>query len=145
VGHGDQERLREVAKKIAVSSLMTRKIEQQRVFRHLARGGLRGLKVLSLAECKNFSDLGLQKMKELKFIKSLNLLGCTRIEDAGVKHIIDQFHFLQELDLGGCGITQTGLRDLAERAPNLKTVSIMGCKKLNNSDDQILLKRHIAC
>lgn len=32
------------------------------VFKHLARGGLRGLTVLSLAECRNLSDVGLAKL-----------------------------------------------------------------------------------
>jgi hypothetical protein len=54
---------------------------------HLSRGGLRGLQVLSLAECKNFSEDGLKKLIEIKFIKKLNLLGCTKIEDESLQTI----------------------------------------------------------
>ena len=57
----------------------------ERVFHHLSRGGLRGLQVLSLAECRNLSDQGLAKLKELKYLRKLNLLGCTKIEDEGIK------------------------------------------------------------
>jgi hypothetical protein len=38
-----------------------------------------------------------------------------------------------------------GLRDLVKNSPKLKNVSIMGCKKLNNSDDQILTRSKIIC
>ena len=34
-------------------------IKHSRAFQHLSRCGLRGLKVLSLSECRNFSDAGL--------------------------------------------------------------------------------------
>ena len=61
--------------------------KQNPAFIHLSRGGLRGLKVLSVAECRNLSDIGLAKLKELKYIKKLNLLWCTKIEDDGLKSI----------------------------------------------------------
>ena len=38
-----------------------------------------------------------------------------------------------------------GLRELVKNCNNLESVSIMGCKKLNNSDDQILIRRQINC
>ena len=61
--------------------------KQNPAFIHLSRGGLRGLKILSVAECRNLSDTGLAKLKELKYIKKLNLLWCTKIEDEGLKQI----------------------------------------------------------
>ena len=35
---------------------------QQRVFKKICNGGLRGLQILSLAECRNLSDVGLAKL-----------------------------------------------------------------------------------
>lgn len=61
--------------------------KQNPAFIHLSRGGLRGLQVLSVAECRNLSDVGMAKLKELKYIKKLNLLWCTKIEDEGLKSI----------------------------------------------------------
>ena len=43
--------------------------------------------MLSVAECRNLSDVGMAKLKELKYIKKLNLLWCTKIEDEGLKSI----------------------------------------------------------
>lgn len=34
----------------------------QRIFQRISRGGLRGLQVLSLAECRNLSDVGISKL-----------------------------------------------------------------------------------
>ena len=115
------------------------------VFKHLSRGGLRGLTVLSLAECRNLSDVGLAKLNQLKYLKRLSLLWCTKIEDEGLKSITKQFEFIQDLDLGGTSITSSGLREMVQNAKYLEKVSIMGCKKLNNSDDQILIKKNIQC
>jgi len=50
--------------------------KDNKVFAHVAGGGLRGLRVLSLAECRNFSDVGIEKLKEIRFLTKLNLLGC---------------------------------------------------------------------
>ena len=116
-----------------------------KVFQHISRGGLRGLKILSLSECKNFSDVGLAKLGQLKYLQKLNLLWCTKIEDEGLSCIAQNFEFIQDLDLGGTQITSSGLRDLVARCKYLQNVCIMGCKKLNNSDDQILLRKQIQC
>lgn len=115
------------------------------MFQHLARAGLRGLKVLSLAECRNITNDGVAKLEELKYINKLNFLGCTKIDDTGAKFIANQFKFLKDIDLGGTNITAEGLRELADKCNSLKNVSIMGCKKVNASDDQILIRKRINC
>ena len=46
-------------------------------------------------------------------MRKLNLLGCPKVEDKGIELIASQFKFLQEVDLGGSGITSGGLRHLA--------------------------------
>ena len=121
------------------------KREQDPMFQHLARAGLRGLKVLSLAECRNITNDGVARLEELRFITKLNFLGCTKIDDVGAKSIAHQFRFLKDIDIGGTNITAEGLRELADKCQHLKNVSIMGCKKVNNSDDQILIRRRINC
>jgi len=100
----------------------------------LARSGLRGLKVLSLAECRNISDEGVAKLGELKFINKLNFLGCAKIDDVGAKSIATQFKFIKDIDMGGTNITAEGLREMANKCEYLQQVSIMGCKKINASD-----------
>ena len=47
--------------------------------------------------------------------------------------------------MGGTNITAEGLRELADKCTSLKTVSIMGCKRVNSSDDQILIRKRINC
>ena len=111
----------------------------------MSRGGLRGLKVLSLSECRNFSDIGLEKLTQLKYLQKLNLLWCTKIEDEGLSTLSKNFEFIQDLDLGGTNITASGLKELVKNSKYLERVCIMGCKKLNHSDDQILLKSKIEC
>ena len=97
--------------------------------------------MLSLSECRNLSDTGVAKLSQLKYLRKLDLLGCSKIEDEGLRSIGKHFKFIQDLDLGGTSITATGLRDLVQLSPSLQKVCIMGCKKLNNSDDQILTRR----
>jgi hypothetical protein len=104
----------------------------------LSRGGLRGLRVLSLSECRSISDGGLSKITELRYLNKLNLLGCIKLEDEGLRCIATQFPFLHELDLGSTNVTAPGLADLVATSRSLRRVSIKGCKKLSNSDDQIL-------
>ena len=58
-----------------------------------------------------------------------------KIEDEGLISISKQFEFIKDLDLGGTLISSTGLRELVRNSVHLKRVSIMGCKKLNHSDD----------
>lgn len=103
------------------------------------------MKVLSLSECRNLSDVGIAKLSQLKYLRKLDLLGCSKIEDEGLRSIGKQFKFINDLDLGGTSITAQGLRDLVQLSPTLQRVCIMGCKKLNNSDDQILTRRQIEC
>ena len=71
------------------------------------------------------------------------LLGCLNIKDEGIKDLARSLHYLETLDLGGTNITSDSLRELVSLCLNLKKVNISGCKKLNASDDRILLKNKI--
>ena len=119
--------------------------EREQALKHISRGGLRGLQVLSLSECRNVTDMGMRKLTELRYLRKLNVLGCIKIEDEGVKSIGANFPYLEELDLGGTSTTINGLQELVNNAKHLKSVFIKGCKRLNVSDDQILLRRKISC
>lgn len=101
----------------------------------MSRGGLRGLQVLSLSECRNVTDLGIKKVTELRYLRKLDVLGCIKIEDEGVKAIGANFPYLEELNLGGINVTITGLQDLVASSKHLQHVFIKGCKRLNISDD----------
>jgi len=48
---------------------------------------------------------------------------------------------LYELDLGSTSITHVAISDLVSLSLNLRRVNLMGCKRLNASDD-LLLKQH---
>lgn len=78
-------------------------------------------------------------------MRKLDLLGCIKIEDEGVKAIGTNFPYLEELNLGGINVTTTGLQDLVATSKSLTSVFIKGCKRLNVSDDQILLRKKISC
>lgn len=71
------------------------------------------------------------------------LLGCLNIKDEGVKEIARNMKYLEEIDIGGTNITADSLRELVTLCLNLKKVNISGCKRLNASDDRILLKNKI--
>lgn len=47
--------------------------------------------------------------------------------------------------MGGTNITSEGLREMADNCQYLQQVSIMGCKKINASDHQILQRKKIKC
>ena len=44
----------------------------------------------------------------------MNLLGCVKVEDDGIKFCGKTFKFLKEFDRGGTGVTAAGLRDLVD-------------------------------
>lgn len=79
----------------------------------------------------------------MKFLTKVILLGCLNIKDEGVKEIAKNLKYLEEIDIGGTNITADSLRDLVTLCLNLKKVNISGCKRLNASDDRILLKNKI--
>lgn len=80
------------------------------------------------------------------------LLGCLNVKDDGVRELSKNLKYIEgktiiidfiDIDIGGTNITADSLRDLVSLCLNLKKVNISGCKKLNASDDRILLKNKI--
>jgi len=106
--------------------------------KEISLGGTRGLEVLSLAECRNITDTGISHFKNLKYLTKICLLGCSTVKDEGVKELAKNLKYLEEVDIGGTNITVEALRDLVTLCLNLKKVNIIGCKRLNSSDENIL-------
>ena len=74
----------------------------------------------------------------MKFLSRVILLGCSSIKDDGIKDLARNLKYLEDIDIGGTGVTADSLRELVTLCLNLKKVNITGCKRLNASDDNIL-------
>ena len=109
----------------------------------LSKGGAYGLEVISFAECKNMTDIGVIALKEIQYLTKVVMLGCLTIKDDSVKELAKHLTYLEDLDLGGTSITSESLFELVGNCLNLRKVNISGCKKLNASDDTILKKHKI--
>lgn len=79
--------------------------ERKVKFQSLSRNGLRGLKKLSMQECRNITDEGITKMTELHYLRELNMLGCIKLEDEGLRAIARQIPFLESLDISSTNVT----------------------------------------
>mmetsp|Transcript_35060 Transcript_35060/g.34738 ORF Transcript_35060/g.34738 Transcript_35060/m.34738 type:complete len:164 (+) Transcript_35060:45-536(+) len=79
------------------------------------------------------------KLEKLKYLKTLNLLGCVSVKDDSIKHLNNKSDTIETLNLGGTGITSECIYYIVtEGAITLKNVNIVGCKKLKNSDIELL-------
>ena len=110
--------------------------------KHKDQSGSSGLVHLSLSECKNIKCGSLKNIKSLKKLRRLDLLGCVNVGNEGILALVSTSETLEYLNIGGTGVTSQGIFDLV-RLCNLplKEVVITGCKKLKNSDED-LLQRH---
>jgi Leucine-rich repeat (LRR) protein len=88
---------------------------------------LKQLESLDLTFC-NISDAALVHVKELTYLKKLNLAELYSITDSGLEHL-KTLTSLKELDLGGCiEITDSGVMHLSEIP--LHTLNLDLCKKI---------------
>ena len=71
----------------------------------------------------------------------MNLLGCSNIKDDGVVNLCKELTYLEVIDLGSTGITNVSLQEIVQVCLNIRTVNILGCKRLNVSD-YLILKNH---
>lgn len=71
------------------------------------------------------------------------LLGCANIKDEGAITLAKELTNLENYDLGSTSITNQTLSELVTLCLNIRKVNIMGCKKLNASDDLILKRNKI--
>jgi len=101
------------------------------------KGGGRGLKTLSIAECRKITDTGLSYLRKLKRLKYLNVLGCFSINDEGITMLTTETNNLKELNLSGTSITRNSLYAIKNCCPKLKSITLNGCRLLNPEDAEI--------
>ncbi|XP_029212767.2 dynein regulatory complex subunit 6-like [Acropora millepora] len=116
---------------------------------------------ISLAECPNITDLGLQKMcqqcrqlenfdvsrckgltdnaiKNLAFccrlLRTLKLAGCSKLTDSSLQYLSGVCHYLEALDLSGCvHITDKSLRFLRKGCKKMSSLTILYCRNVTKS------------
>ncbi|KAL9960679.1 hypothetical protein ACROYT_G034165 [Oculina patagonica] len=121
---------------------------------------------ITLAECPNITDLGLQKMcqqcrqlenfnvshckgltdnaiKNLAFccrlLRTLNLAGCNKLTDSSLQYLSGVCHYIEALDLSGCiHITDKSLRYLRKGCKQLSSLTILYCRNITKSAVQKL-------
>lgn len=125
---------------------------------------------ITLAECPNITDLGLQKMcqrcrqlenlnvshcegltdnaiKNLAFccrlLRTLNLAGCNKLTDSSLQYLSGVCHYIESLDLSGCiHITDKSLRYLRKGCKKLSSLTILYCRNVTKGAVQ---KLHTKC
>lgn len=99
----------------------------------------KGIELLSLNECRNLHWSGIMKLDKMQDLKTLNLLGWVNVKDEGIISLNKTNDNLETLNLSGTSITSEWIYFIIrEAAIWLKNVNIVGCKKLKNSDQDIL-------
>lgn len=85
---------------------------------------------------------GLESMKNLKYLKSLNVSGCIHIDDWCIDRICSQYAgVLEHLDISGCTkVTQRGIGALA-RLRQLRTLNLTGLEGVKDVNLLCLLLR----
>ena len=74
---------------------------------------------------------------------SLNFVGCTRVTDTDIEHVVIQCRNLKEINLSGCTlITDVGVAALLHGCVHLSVVLVVGCKQLTNAAIT-LRRRHL--
>lgn len=95
-----------------------------------------GLKLIDLSGCTQLDDIGIMSIASGCWnLEHITLTECTGISDDGLGHIITCRH-LRHLDLSGCSnIGDFGskvLRDLGKFCSELRFLSIVGCKRVED-------------
>ncbi|XP_053377632.1 dynein regulatory complex subunit 6-like isoform X5 [Mercenaria mercenaria] len=130
------------------------------------------LRDVTLSECANITDLGLQKfaqqcknierldlshcmqitdgaIKNLAFccrmLNVLNLAGCKLVTDLSIQYLSGVCHYLFQLDVSGCLlITDKALKYLRKGCKKLKMLTLMYCKGVSKNSAQKMM-RHVEC
>lgn len=85
---------------------------KRRVVAQMLQSGTRGLQVISLAECRNITDAGVQPLAKCSFLEKVCLLGCANVKDEGVIGLVRELHNLREIDLGSSSITNASIQEM---------------------------------
>ena len=76
--------------------------------------------MISLAECRNVTDVGAKRLGTCKLLRKVCFLGCAYLRDEGVVDLVKQLPHLEEFDLGSTNITGDALREMVDVCLNLK-------------------------
>lgn len=135
-----------------------------------ALGNNSRLRDVTLSECANITDLGLQKfaqqcknierldlshcmqitdgaIKNLAFccrmLNVLNLAGCKLVTDLSIQYLSGVCHYLFQLDVSGCLlITDKALKYLRKGCKKLKVLTLLYCKGVSKNSAQKMM-RHV--
>ena len=75
--------------------------------------------MLSLAECRNITNVGIVRLSKLTLLRRLCLLGCANFNDEGLIDLLKDLTYIEELDLGSTHITGESLREMVILCLNL--------------------------
>jgi Leucine Rich repeat len=93
---------------------------------------LKGLEALDLSGCSRVTDAGIRDLEGLTGLRSLLLCGCEQITDRGIA-LLSTLTGLQRLDLTDCAkITDAGLLRL-RKLKSLKRLTLDGCAQCTNT------------
>lgn len=87
-------------------------------------GAFRYLRVLKMADCKNVNSAAVWALSGMSTLKELDLSRCSRISDAGIKHIVSN-DSLEKLHLSDTGLTDNGVM-LISALKNLQLLDLGG-------------------
>ncbi|KAM9205719.1 LOW QUALITY PROTEIN: F-box and leucine-rich repeat protein 13 [Mergus octosetaceus] len=100
------------------------------------------IKQLSLAECKNFSDTGIQEYcKGTKHLEYCHISNCSQLTDEAVKYLAFYCHRLASVSLACCPkMTETCIQYLATACLYLHFLDVSGCINLTDKALKCLWK-----
>ncbi|KAL6215369.1 hypothetical protein ACLB2K_014800 [Fragaria x ananassa] len=81
------------------------------------------LNTLVLADCKGITDLGLSHLQNFRFLEELNLKGCY-VTDTGVISAISPDRSFKKLNLANMHLSDQSMAFVAENCPNLEILEL---------------------
>jgi hypothetical protein len=102
------------------------------------------IQTLDLNGCTNVGEFGDRAIKEIGAfcgsMKYLDLGGCRRVEDGGVKALAVGCPEITTLKLGGCKIlTKESLKALSKHSKSMTDILLGGCEKFTDNDFELYL------
>uniref|UniRef100_A0A0E0DNA7 Disease resistance R13L4/SHOC-2-like LRR domain-containing protein n=1 Tax=Oryza meridionalis TaxID=40149 RepID=A0A0E0DNA7_9ORYZ len=89
-------------------------------------GAFRYLRVLKLADCKNVNSSAVWALSGMSTLKELDLSRCSKISDAGIKHIAS-IESLEKLHVSQTGLTDNGVMAISSLI-NLRLLDLGGVR-----------------
>ncbi|ETE57652.1 F-box/LRR-repeat protein 13, partial [Ophiophagus hannah] len=96
---------------------------------------------ICVTNCKKITDVALKLIAPLDNIVILNLSGCPRIGDSGIKSFVDGHSAskLKELNLANCSyVSDIALVRISDRCPNLIYLNLHNCQLVTDAGAQAM-------